>query len=209
MLPRAMPLPAVSYSPVELTSKLVSFETISDRSNLALVDFIADYLASHGVDCIRLPNADGSKEALFATIGPSDRGGVCLSGHLDVVPTAGQAWSSPPFEPRVADGRLYGRGTCDMKGFVATALALVPEFRSADLATPIHLCFSYDEEITCYGSLDAIRRFGRDLPMPIACIVGEPTLMGGGAAQKSLASYTTVVTGSPAHSSMPALGANA
>jgi acetylornithine deacetylase len=200
---------APRLTPAEMTARLVSFDTISDRSNLAVVDFIADYLSAHGVGSIRLPNADGSKEAIFATIGPADRGGICLNGHLDVVPVTGQAWSSPPFEARLADDRLYGRGTCDMKGFVATALALVPAFTAKKLKTPIHLLFSYDEEITCLGSLDAIRRFGQALPRPIACIVGEPTLMRVVDAQKSLASYTTTVIGRPAHSSMPALGANA
>lgn len=192
-----------------MTAKLVSFDTVSARSNLPLIDFVADYLAAHGVESIRLPNAEGDKAALYATIGPKDRGGVCLSGHVDVVPVEGQDWTSPPFAATARDGRLYGRGTCDMKGFVATALALVPEFLAAGLRTPLHLCFSYDEEVTCYGSLDAIRRFGRDLPMPIACIVGEPTQMRVVDAQKSLASYVTSIVGRPAHSSMPALGANA
>ncbi|MDQ0392604.1 acetylornithine deacetylase [Labrys monachus] len=197
------------FTPLEMTAKLVSFDTVSARSNIPLIDFVAGYLAAHGVESLRLPNEAGDKEALFATIGPVDRGGVCLSGHVDVVPVEGQDWSSPPFEARVADGRLYGRGSCDMKGFVATALALVPDFLAASLKAPIHLCLSYDEEITCYGSLDMIRRFGRDMPMPIACIVGEPTLMQVVDAQKSLSSYVTRVAGRPAHSAMPALGANA
>jgi acetylornithine deacetylase len=182
---------------------------VSSHSNLALIDFVADYLAAHGVESIRLPNEAGDKAALFATIGPAERPGICLNGHVDVVPVEGQAWSSPPFEPRLADDRLYGRGSCDMKGFVATALALVPEFLAAGLKAPIHLLISYDEEITCYGSLDGIRRFGRDVPMPLACIVGEPTLMEVVDAQKSLSSYITRITGRPAHSAMPALGANA
>jgi acetylornithine deacetylase len=196
-------------SPVEMTARLVSFDTVSDRSNLALVDFIADYLAAHGVASTRLPNADSSKAALFATIGPRERGGVCLSGHLDVVPVAGQAWTSPPFEARLDGARLYGRGSCDMKGFIGTALALVPEFAAAGLTTPIHLCLSYDEEVTCHGSLDAIRRFGLDIPLPFACIVGEPTSMQVVDAQKSLSTYVTTVIGRPSHSSLPALGANA
>jgi acetylornithine deacetylase len=204
-------MPAIQrrYSPAEMTARLVSFDTVSDRSNLDLIDFVADYLSAHGVGSIRLPNGDGSKEALFATIGPRDKGGICLSGHVDVVPVAGQAWTSPPFKAWLDNGRLYGRGTCDMKGFVGTALAMVPEFLNRKLATPIHLCLSYDEEITCLGSLDAISRFGQALPKPVACIVGEPTSMQVVDAQKSLASYRTTVIGRPAHSSMPALGANA
>lgn len=199
----------LTVTPAEMTARLVAFDTVSTRSNLGLIDFVADYLAGHGIESLRLPNETGDKAALFATIGPPDRGGVCLSGHVDVVPVEGQAWTSPPFEARLDDGRLYGRGTCDMKGFVATALALVPDFVKADLKTPIHLCLSYDEEVTCLGSLDAIRRFGRDLPLPRACIVGEPTLMQVVDAQKSLSTYVTTITGRPAHSSMPALGANA
>jgi acetylornithine deacetylase len=204
-----MASPAPRFTPVEMAARLVSFDTVSDRSNLALIDFVAAYLSAHGVSSIRLPNGDGTKETLFATIGPAGQGGVCLSGHTDVVPVTGQAWSSQPFEARLEGGRLYGRGTCDMKGFIATVLALVPELVAMPLRTPIHLCFSYDEEITCLGSLDAIRDFGHALPMPIACIVGEPTGMQVVDAQKSLASYRTTVVGRPAHSSMPALGANA
>ncbi|WP_284311308.1 acetylornithine deacetylase [Labrys miyagiensis] len=200
---------APRYTPVELTAKLVAFDSISSRSNLALIDFIADYLAAHGVEAIRLPNPAGDKAALFATIGPVDKPGVVLSGHVDVVPVEGQAWSSSPFEARLADDRLYGRGTCDMKGFVATALALVPEFLTMGLKEPIHLAISYDEEINCLGSLDMIRRFGTEMPLPRACIVGEPTLMEVVDAQKSLSGYVTLVTGRPAHSAMPALGANA
>ncbi|WP_425545395.1 acetylornithine deacetylase [Labrys sedimenti] len=197
------------YTPAELTAKLVSFDTVSSRSNLALIDFVADYLAGHGVESIRLPNATGDKAALLATIGPTDRPGVVLSGHVDVVPVEGQAWTAPAFEARLEGERLYGRGTCDMKGFVATALALVPDFLAMKLKAPIHIAISYDEEISCLGSLDMIARFDRDLPLPRACIVGEPTLMEVVDAQKSLAGYLTRITGRPAHSAMPALGANA
>ena len=197
------------YTPAELTAKLVSFDTVSSRSNLALIDFVADYLAGHGVESIRLPNATGDKAALLATIGPTDRPGVVLSGHVDVVPVEGQAWTAPAFEARLEGERLYGRGTCDMKGFVATALALVPDFLAMKLKAPVHIAISYDEEISCLGSLDMIARFDRDLPLPRACIVGEPTLMEVVDAQKSLAGYLTRITGRPAHSAMPALGANA
>lgn len=199
---------APSFSPAELTEKLIRFPTVSDRTNLPLMDFIADYLSAHGIESVRVPNEAGDKAALYATIGPTDRGGVCLSGHVDVVPVEGQAWSTPPFEPRTAEGRLYGRGSCDMKGFVATALALVPEFKAAGLRTPIHLAFSYDEEITCLGSLGLIARFGAEVPKPIACIVGEPTLMQVVDAHKSAAGFEVIVTGRPAHSALPHLGAN-
>ncbi|WP_448953831.1 acetylornithine deacetylase [Labrys neptuniae] len=200
---------ALRYTPAELTAKLVAFDTVSSRSNLALIDFVADYLSQHGVESVRLPNAAGDKAALLATIGPADRPGVVLSGHVDVVPVEGQAWTAPAFEARIEGERLYGRGTCDMKGFVATALALVPDFLAIGLKAPIHLAISYDEEISCLGSLDIIARFGKDLPLPRACFVGEPTLMEVVDAQKSLAGYLTRITGRPAHSAMPALGANA
>ena len=163
------------YMPLEMLSRLVAFDTVSAKSNLDLIAFVADYLESWGVSSIRIPNAEGDKAALFATIGPADRGGIVLSGHTDVVPVAGQAWSSDPFTLRIADGRAYGRGAVDMKGFVALGLALVPDFLAANLTTPIHLFLSYDEELTCLGVVDGIARMGRDLPLPRAVIVGEPT----------------------------------
>ena len=158
---------------------------------------------------MRVPNAAGDKAALFTTIGPQDRGGVVLSGHTDVVPVTGQAWTSDPFRLRAADGRLFGRGAVDMKGFCALALALVPEFLAADLKTPIHLMLSFDEETTCLGVVDTIRRFGRDLPMPRIAIVGEPTELAVVDAHKSVVTFHTFVHGFEAHSAKPALGANA
>src|SRR5919206_2590144 len=163
------------YTPLEMLARLVSFDTESSNSNLGLIDFVEDYLRGWSVAYVRVPNAQGDKAAIFATIGPSDRGGVVLSGHTDVVPVVGQAWSADPFTLRVADGRAYGRGAVDMKGFDALALALVPDFLAAELKTPIHILLSYDEETTCLGPTDTIARFGRDLPMPRAVIVGEPT----------------------------------
>ena len=157
-----------------LLERLVAFDSVSDQSNLPVIDFIADYLTSLGVPHLRAPNPQGDKAALFATIGPSVDGGVLLSGHTDVVPVTGQVWTSDPFTLREADGKLYARGACDMKGFDAAALAMVPEFLATPRATPIHLLFSYDEETTCLGSVDAIARFGSDLPRPGFVIVGEP-----------------------------------
>lgn len=196
-------------TPLEMLARLVSFDTESSRSNLALVDFVEDYLRGWGVPAIRAPSPDGTKAALFATVGPADRGGVVLSGHTDVVPVAGQAWSHDPFDLRVEGGRAYGRGAVDMKGFDALALALVPDLLAAPLETPVHILLSYDEETTCTGSLDIIRRFGADLPLPRAAIVGEPTGLEVADAHKSVATFDTVVHGHEAHSSKPALGANA
>ena len=196
-------------TPLEMLARLVSFNTESDRSNLALVNFVEDYLAAWGVPFVRLPNAVGDKAAILATIGPADRPGVVLSGHTDVVPVAGQSWTSDPFQLRVADGRAYGRGAVDMKGFLALGLALVPHFLGLKLKTPIHLFLSYDEETTCLGVIDGIARFGRDMPMPLAVIVGEPTDLEIADAHKSVVTFNTTVTGFEAHSSKPFLGASA
>ena len=157
----------------------------------------------------RLPNAEGDKAALLATIGPMVDGGIVLSGHTDVVPVEGQPWSTNPFDMREQDGRLYGRGACDMKGFDAAVLASVPAFLAQPLKRPIHIVLSYDEETTCLGSVDAIARFGADLPIPGAVIVGEPTMMAVADAHKGVATFHTRVKGAEAHSANPRLGANA
>jgi acetylornithine deacetylase len=192
-----------------LLARLVAIDSVSDSSNLKVVDFIEAYLRSHGLESRRAPNAAGDKAAILATIGPRVDGGVVLSGHTDVVPVEGQAWSSPPFELREASGRLYGRGACDMKGFDACVLAMAPAFRDAGLKRPIHIVLSYDEETTCLGSRDVIAWFGQDEPVPAAIIVGEPTMMAVADAHKSIATFRTLVTGREAHSALPALGANA
>lgn len=192
----------------ELLAYLVAFDTTSRNSNLDLIAFVRDYLASYGIASVTVPNETGDKASLFATIGPTDTGGVCLSGHSDVVPVDGQPWTSDPFILTPRDDRLYGRGSCDMKGFIAACLAMVPSMASAKLTTPIHLLVSYDEEVGCTGVVPAVRRLGVDLPLPRACIVGEPTLMKVVDAHKSGIAYVTTVTGREAHSSMPHLGAN-
>jgi acetylornithine deacetylase len=192
-----------------LLERLVAFPTISDRSNLDLVGFVAEYLRAWGLEPRIAANAAGDKAAILATIGPEVDGGIVLSGHTDVVPVEGQPWTSDPFALREADGRLYGRGACDMKGFDAAVLASVPVFLAAKLARPIHILLSYDEETTCLGSIDFIRRFGRDLPRPAAVLVGEPTMMAVADAHKGVATFRTLVRGVEAHSANPALGANA
>ena len=194
---------------LDLLEQLIGFDTVSDKSNLGLVERVEAYLGGESIAFTRVPNAQGDKAALFATIGPAQDGGVLLSGHTDVVPVKGQRWTSDPFAMREDDGRVYGRGSCDMKAFDAICLAMLPVFRDAGLTRPIHLLLSYDEEIGCLGSLDAIARFGVDLPRPAICIVGEPTEMKVVNAHKSIASYVTTVHGKEAHSSSPALGANA
>ncbi|WP_428032720.1 acetylornithine deacetylase [Ancylobacter sp.] len=200
---------AVRTTTEELLAYLVAFDTTSRNSNLDLIAFVRDYLAAFGVDSVVVPSEDGEKASLFATIGPSGIGGVCLSGHSDVVPVDGQPWTTDPFTLTPGGDRLYGRGACDMKGFLACCLAMVPDMVAAPLATPIHLLVSYDEEIGCTGVVPAVRRLGMDLPLPRACIVGEPTSMRVVDAHKSGLAYITTVTGREAHSSMPQLGANA
>jgi acetylornithine deacetylase len=196
-------------APLDLLARLVAFDTESSKPNLALVDCVGGYLDGWGVPYVRVPNAAGDKSAIFATIGPSIDGGIVLSGHTDVVPVAGQAWTGDPFALRVADGRAYGRGAVDMKGFCALALAAVPDMLAADLSRPIHILLSYDEETTCLGVADTIARFGADLPRPGAVIVGEPTGMEVADAHKSIVTYHTTVHGHEAHSAKPMLGANA
>ena len=194
---------------IAMLAELVAFDTVSSKSNLPLIERVEAYLQGLGIAFTRVPNAAGDKAALYATVGPAGDGGVLLSGHTDVVPVKGQSWTSDPFVLREEGTRLYGRGACDMKGFDALCLAMLPVFRDAGLKKPIHLLLSYDEEIGCLGSLDTIARFGVDLPRPALCIVGEPTEMKVVNAHKSIASYVTTVHGKEAHSSNPALGANA
>ena len=196
-------------SALELLARLVAFDTESSKSNLALIGFVSDYLRGWGVPFVQVPNEAGDKAALFATIGPTDRGGIVLSGHTECVPVAGQPWTSDPFTLRVENGRAVGRGAVDMKGFDALALAAVPDLLDAKLATPIHILLSYDEETTCLGPVPTIERFGRDLPMPRAAIVGEPTELAVVDAHKSVATFVTTILGRSAHSANPRLGANA
>jgi acetylornithine deacetylase len=198
-----------SQSPVqELLAKLVGFDTTSAKSNLALIDFVQDYLAGQGVPSTLVPSADNEKASLYATIGQGD-GGIGLSGHSDCVPVTGQSWTSDPFTLTERDGKLYGRGTCDMKGFIACVLASVPHFKSRTLKEPIHIIVSYDEEVGCAGVRPLIARLGQDLPRPRAVIIGEPTSMAVIDAHKRIDAYRTTVTGKEAHSSLPAIGVNA
>src|SRR5580693_5938737 len=192
-----------------LLERLIGFDTESAKSNLPLVAAVEAYFNELGVDYVKVPNAAGDKAALFATIGPKVDGGVVLSGHTDVVPVEGQTWTSDPFKLRREADRVYGRGACDMKGFDAICLGMIPEFQQARLASPVHILLSYDEETTCRGPLDTIARFGADLPRPGAVLVGEPTSMQVADAHKSVVGYATIVHGHEAHASKPSLGASA
>lgn len=197
------------YSVIELLARLVSFDTTSHKPNLAIIHFIEDFLAQHGVASTRVPTADGQKSSLFATIGPIGVPGVGLSGHTDVVPITGQAWDCDPFTLTRRDGRLFGRGTADMKGFLACILAMVPDFRRRNLRTPIHLVFSYDEETGCHGVRPMIAEMGGQLTRPRMVIVGEPTSMTVVDAHKGPVRWQVNIEGRAAHSSMAHLGVNA
>jgi acetylornithine deacetylase len=197
------------FSPRQLIDRLVGFDTISAKSNLALIDFVEGYLADHGVPARRTTDASGLKANLFATLGPDTAGGVVLSGHTDVVPVEGQAWTGDPFALAERDGRLYGRGTADMKSFLAVALALVPDALAAGLARPIHLALSYDEEVGCLGVGRLIADVKANLPPPGIVIIGEPSDMKLVTANKGIAGFETRVTGREAHSSQPHRAANA
>lgn len=185
---------------LEIAETLIAFDTESSKSNLALIDWVEAYFRQYGVPFVRAPNAHGDKAAIMGTIGPTQDGGIVLSGHTDCVPVEGQKWTSDPFRLRRADGRIYGRGACDMKGFDAIALAMIPEFQAAALTRPIHILLSYDEETTCAGSLDIVRRFGSNLPRPAVTLVGEPTSMQVADAHKSVSTYRTRVRGHESHS---------
>jgi acetylornithine deacetylase len=198
-----------SYSPVELLARLVNFDTTSHRSNLPLVRFVEDYLAQHGIASRLVASADGAKANLYATIGPATEPGVALSGHTDVVPVEGQSWSSDPFVLTERGGRLYGRGAADMKGFLACVLAAVPDFHKRQLSVPIHLAFSYDEEVGCLGVRPLIAELGRRFVRPRLVIVGEPTSMTVVDAHKGPVRWHIDIKGRAAHSSMAPLGVNA
>lgn len=200
----------MSETPVEMLETLVGFDTVSSKSNMELIDFVRARLAAHGVDAKVIPNEDGTKANLWATIGPTQQGGICLSGHTDVVPVTGQPWDTDPFTlTDKGDGRLYGRGTCDMKAFPATALALLPEMLEKPLRRPIHFAFSYDEEVSCKGAPKMIEKIGDSLPKPSVVIVGEPTSMKVVSAHKGSWGLRVRVTGREAHSSQTHRGVSA
>lgn len=195
---------------IQMLERLVGFNTVSRESNLELIGFVESYLAEHDVAYERVENDDASKANLLARVGPAGDGGVVLSGHTDVVPIDGQIWSTDPFAlTDKGDGRLYGRGSTDMKGFIACALAHVPEWVKQDLQRPIYLAFSYDEEVGCLGAPRLIRRLMQGHPRPALCVVGEPTLMAPVVAQKGVTNLRTTVTGHEAHSSQVNQGISA
>ncbi|MEO1066343.1 MAG: acetylornithine deacetylase [Pseudomonadota bacterium] len=186
--------------PLDLIESFIGFDTVSRHSNMQLIDFVRDYLGKLGVSSKLVPNEDGSKANLYATIGPNEPGGVVLSGHTDVVPVDGQSWSTNPFKLVDGGDRYFGRGTCDMKTFCALAMGILPEFLERAPKKPIHLAFSYDEELGCIGAPSMIEKMVDDVPEPMAVIVGEPTDMKVVTGHKSIMGVTTHVTGKSVHS---------
>jgi acetylornithine deacetylase len=196
-------------SSVEMLADLVRFDTTSRHSNLALIGFVRAYLDGHGVPYRVSANADGDKANLHAIVGPHTAGGVALSGHVDTVPVDGQAWRTDPFALHQAEGRLYGRGTTDMKGFVACALAAVPALLARGLARPLHLFITYDEETTCAGARRLVDDLAESGLRPDCCIVGEPSGMRPITAHKGKLDVRVQVRGRAGHSAVPAAGVNA
>ncbi|HXC29589.1 MAG TPA: acetylornithine deacetylase [Stellaceae bacterium] len=194
---------------IEMTTRLVAFDTTSRNSNLSLIEFIRDYLDGYGVKSELVHDASGKKANLYATIGRDDQSGILLSGHTDVVPVDDQDWHTDPFKLTEKGDRLYARGSADMKGFIATVLSLVPELVKRKLREPIHLCFSYDEEVGCIGVRSLIDVL-KDRPnKPRFAIIGEPTNMQVGVGHKGKHSFRCTVHGHEAHSSLVHQGVNA
>lgn len=199
-----------SYSATEsILAELIAFDTTSRLSNRPLIDYVVRFLREHGIEPLLIWNEDRSKANLWATIGPEGPGGIILSGHTDTVPVDGQDWSFEPYRLSERDERLYGRGTCDMKGFLACVLALVPKLVRAALKRPIHIAFSHDEELGCVGVRSLIEHLRGEPPGAEFCIVGEPTDMRPVIGHKSGRSYRVQVTGREAHSSLAPQAVNA
>lgn len=199
-------------STLEILDRLIAFDTTSARSNIDLVDYVRTLLDEHGISYETVPDATGEKLALVATVPGRDgalSGGVAFSAHTDVVPTEGQPWTRPPYELTEENGRMFGRGTTDMKGFAAAALKTVLDAADADLGRPLHLAFSYDEEVGCKGIkplIDHMKQSGR---IPDVAIIGEPTLMQPVVEHKGKIALTCHVTGEPGHSSYASSKVNA
>jgi acetylornithine deacetylase len=192
-----------------ILADLIAFPTVSSDSNLAMMDYIANLLEDSGAKVELLRHATESKANLFATIGPDREGGVILSGHSDVVPVADQVWRYDPFQMTEVDGRLYGRGACDMKGFIAACVAMAPDYAARSLSRPIHLAFTYDEEVGCLGARSLIPVLQARRLQPSMAIIGEPTNMQIVEGHKGCCEYSVVFQGLEGHGSDPDRGVNA
>ena len=194
---------------LDILARLISFDTTSHKTNLPLMQFVQTYLKENGVESYLVHDETGQKANLFATIGSDTGDGIVLSGHTDVVPVEGQIWSYDPFEMTERNGRLYGRGSCDMKGFVASAMAIVPYAVKANLKKPIHLAFSHDEEIGCLGVRSLLKKLQKENFTAEICVVGEPTLMDVITGHKGKETVMVEFFGKAAHSSLTPSGVNA
>ncbi|CAI8804154.1 acetylornithine deacetylase [Pseudomonas sp. IT-P4] len=192
-----------------MLARLIGFATVSRDSNLELIEFVRDYLHELGVDCELIYNAERTKANLLATVGPRVAGGIVLSGHTDVVPVDGQAWTFEPFSLSEANGKLYGRGTADMKGYLASVLAAVPMFLSSPLKRPVHLAFSYDEEVGCLGVRGLLEVLPQRIPAPALCLIGEPTELKPVLGHKGKLAMRCHVRGAACHSAYAPYGVNA
>ena len=193
----------------EIFERLVAFDTVSARPNMALMLYVRDLLAAAGVTAVLIPDASGGKANLYASVGPGGGGGVMLSGHTDVVPVEGQDWHRPPFALTEADGRLYGRGAADMKGFVAAAVACVVRAARRQLKVPLHLALSYDEEVGCMGVRSLIDMLATAPLRPRFCIVGEPTAMQVATGHKGKVALRATCVGREGHSALAPMALNA
>jgi len=193
----------------DLLAALVAFDTTSRESNLHLIEFVRDYLANLDVPCELIYNEARSKANLFATIGPADRPGIVLSGHTDVVPVDGQPWTVAPFELSEHDGKLFGRGTADMKGYIACVLAAVPQLLAAPLRMPVHIALSYDEEVGCLGVRSLLAELEKRPVKPLLCIIGEPTELKPVLGHKGKLAMRCDVHGAACHSAYAPEGVNA
>ena len=198
-----------TMSPEEILANLVGFASVVGRPNGEIVDFVCDYFARHSVEAVRLPGPEGNRSNVFATIGPKHRPGFILSGHLDVVPAREPDWKANPFVLRAEGNRLIGRGACDMKGFVASILSIVPDLVAMELDAPIHFALSYDEENGARGAPHMIARIAEFCALPLGCLVGEPTNLVPVLRHKGKTAIRIIATGRSGHSARTDLGLNA
>ncbi len=192
---------------ISILETLVGFDTTSRDSNLPLIDWVADYLDGLGIPSVKVMDPTGTKANILGTIGEGD-GGIVLSGHTDVVPVDGQDWHTDPFSLTLKDQKLFGRGSSDMKGFIACALAAAPDLAKVKLNRPVHFAFSYDEEVGCLGVGGLVDHLGLEQVQPAICIIGEPTMMKVVNAQKGCTTFRTILKGKEVHSSLTHLGVN-
>ena len=201
--------PSIKPETFALIERLIGFDTTSRDSNLGLIEWTRDYLKGYGIESRLTYDATGKKANLFATVEKGNKPGIVLSGHTDVVPVDGQNWGSDPFKATLRGDRIYGRGACDMKSYLAVILAMAPRFAAANLKAPIHFALSYDEEVGCIGARGLLEDLARNGIRPAGAIIGEPTSMQPVIAHKGKRAYTCCVRGKEAHSALTPQGVNA